>query len=191
MLNQAQVTTQHTTFLAPVVPVTADLPIHEIPYSSSLLLSLPDLSSALVCDVEFVHACQYGYDDYFEEMIELLTPVDENTVVDENTYEFLFTYKAHTSAEVYAFILDNVRPEATPLANDATSLPWRVGFLFGWLSALSKYQPMMAKVGVQVLCSLARDLEHDKHNRMSLSVVAQEQTQHPVKQTFTLGTYWE
>ena len=54
MLNQAHVTTQHTTFLAPVVPVAAPLPFHELPYSPSLLLPLPDVSSALVCDLEFV-----------------------------------------------------------------------------------------------------------------------------------------
>ena len=102
-------------------------------------------------------ACQYGYDDYFEEMINA---------------ELVFIHENYTSYKVYCFIVENVcLPENKRYLNPPS---FRAGFVFGWLSALSKYQPMMAKVGVQVLCSVEHDLEHDKHNTTSVSVVAHE-----------------
>ena len=63
--------------------VAADLSFHELPYSPSLLLPLPDLSSALVCDREFVDACEAGYESYFDEMV---------------NRDFTFVHKNYTSA---------------------------------------------------------------------------------------------
>ena len=139
MLKQAQVSTRYTTFLAPVVPVAADTPLDEMPYSPSFLLPLSTLPSSVVCDHEFVAACEYGYDDYFDSMF---------------TEAFVFVHETYTSAEVHAFIVENACQEKVFLPSDVTTLSWRVGFVFGWLSALSKYQPTLANIGIQVLCSL-------------------------------------
>ena len=168
MLNQVQVTKQRTTFLTPVVPVVADLPMHEQSYTPALLLPLPDLSSAIVCDVDFATACSYGFDDYFESMIQLIPAENEYGV------DILFTYKPTTHKNVQALL-------AVELAANDTTLPFRVGFVFGWLSALSKYQPRLARVGVQLLCASVA----------AGRVVAPEPSRQPVKQTIVLGTYWE
>ncbi len=143
MLDQAHVTTQRATFLTPVVPVVADLPIHEQPYSPSLLLPLPALSSAIVCDLDFVHACQFGYDGYFDDMVEF--PAEGGTASDE----FVFTHKQYTYDEVRTFVIEDFTPYDL-------SLSWRVGFIFGWLSALSKYQPDFAASGLSFLLSLVK-----------------------------------
>ena len=140
MLNQAHVTTQHTTFLAPVVPVAAPLPFHELPYSPSLLLSLPDLSSALVCNHEFVTACEYGYDGYFEEMY---------------TSDLVFQQRNYTPSELSAFLHEELASSRDALHE--TTLAWRVGFVFGWLSAFSKYQPALVKHGLRMMVWFVRE----------------------------------
>ncbi len=141
MLNQVQVTTQRPSFLTPVVPVAADLPIHEQPYSPALLLPLPNLSSAIVCDVDFAAACSHGYESYFEEMV---------------NDDFNFEHRTYTAFEVYAFIHENVFTSEELDSQFRTTFPWRVGFIFGWLSALSKYQSAAARVGMQYVCAHIR-----------------------------------
>ena len=115
-----------------------------MPYSLSLLLPLPDLSSTLVCHIDFVEACEFGYDDYFDSLSELISgDAVENFV-------FRFTYQSMTLDEVRTFLMENTVP-------DNTTLSWRIGFCFGWLSALSKYQPRIAKHGIRALVGLIRE----------------------------------
>ena len=148
MLNQVQVTKQRTTFLTPVVPVAADLPIHEQPYTPALLLPLPSLSSALVCDLEFVHACQYGYDDYFEEMF--VRVADTSSFTDD----YAFQHQMYTFADVRALVVENI--SLPDCERHQTTPSFCAGFVFGWLSALSKYQPSLARQGITFFVQLVK-----------------------------------
>ncbi len=147
MLQQSYITTQPL-YLAPVVPVAANLPLQEVPYSPALLLPLPDLATVIVCDHDFVTACEYGYEGYFEDMCEWNSTHDD----------LIFVHTSFASSEVYALVVENLHQEINIPASDRTTLPWRVGFIFGWLSALAKYQPAQAKHGLAVLVGLVREI---------------------------------
>ena len=141
MLNYSHVNIQYPMVLTSIAPVAVDLPFHELLYSPALLLPLPALSSAIVCDSGFAAACESGYDGYFEEMF---TDIDNNSS---------FTPKHYTHAELSLELREDL---AVFLSSDDYPLSWWAGFYFGWLSALSKYQFAVAQSGVLLLVALVQ-----------------------------------
>jgi len=146
MLQQSYTSTSQPTFLTSIVPVAADVPFH-VPYSSALLLPLPDLAPAIVCNHDFVTACEYGHENYFEDMYEWNSTHDD----------LIYVHKSFTSFEVFAVVQENLRQEMPLPDLEQTTLPWRVGFVFGWLSALAHYQPVQAQHGLCLLVGLVRE----------------------------------
>ena len=141
MLNYSQANTQRSPFLTSVVPVAAGLPIHELPYTSALLLPLPALSSAIVCNQEFVESCEVGYGAYFELLDEWVGG------------SLTFVYKPYILSQVYTLMRDEFSSSPVPCT---TSCSFRAGFVFGWLSALANYQPAHADRGLSLLVALVK-----------------------------------
>ena len=138
MSTASQATTQRPTLLTPTVSGVADFS-----FSPALLLPLPALASAIVCDHDFVDGCAFGYECYVEEL--------PNPLVGES---LVYTYTWYTFSQVYALMRNEFPP--LPSIPYMAPLPWRAGFVFGWLSALACNQPAYAERGLGFLVALVK-----------------------------------
>lgn len=134
--------------LAPVsAPIQCGLTpadFENIPYHPAFLLAA-DLPAALIADASYVRACEAGYGSYFEEMY-----LHDGDVS-------LFTNCFYSRSYVMTYVADNVvEKDVRPFL--LAPLPWRVGFVLGWLSALSLTDRPLALAGLEMLTLLAARL---------------------------------
>lgn len=133
-----------------MVRVTDALPILSavvsydmVRYTPEVLLDASSLPADIVDHSAFACECRVGYDTYFESLY----------IEGEQDNE-LFEYRPCDCAVILNVIHENV------VSSHTSCLPADVGFAFGWLSALARYQPVDAEVGVQVLSSLVTSISH-------------------------------
>lgn len=113
----------------------------DVAYQPGLLLkaSFPQF---ILSDPEYITACEWGFEDYFGDMVQGNTP-ETLTVVP----------RFYTRPEVAALLVENM----TKMYSHDTCidpLAIRVGFLHGWLSALALTDYQLASFGLQVLLRL-------------------------------------
>lgn len=125
------------TVLLPPVSAAAFV---EVPYSPTFLLDC-SFPAFIRHDHEFALACGCGFDDYFEMMYEW-----------SESDELVFVEKFYTWAEVVTFVIDEMFP-CTWYGHE-TSLPFRAGFLLGWLSALALVNRSMAVMALDIVQAL-------------------------------------
>ncbi len=122
-----------------LVRVTGALSVvawEEVPYAPELLLNASSLPASIVAHADFAVGCADGYESYFGDELRPLSTLDVLNSVHGDVLAYLEWYGGAS------------RP-----------FSWYVGFSFGWLSALAKYQPAEADAGVQVLSSLSTSID--------------------------------
>jgi hypothetical protein len=115
-----------------------------MPYMAAILLPVA-LDAAIAEDSEYRAGCQAGFESYFAEMHQW----------DETVTRYVFVNRYYTAAQIKR----RVRLEL--LDSDANGwepelLPWRTGFVHGWLSALSLTDRELALYGMDVLLALLK-----------------------------------
>lgn len=137
MLNMQEVAVSGTGPLLVLSPVD----FVDVEYHAGLLLPVP-FDGSITEHTEYVNACQYGYEAYFEVML-------TGETFETSTFEAHF----YTRTEVVKEVVDNMTKAGW---SGLDSLAWRAGFLLGWLSALALTDAVLADLGVQVLLRLVK-----------------------------------
>ena len=147
MLNQVGVSSvigSGITSTGPLLAVSAAAFV-DLPYSPALLLD-SCFSAAITSEREFRSACEYGFDDYFEEMYQS-NEADTGSV---------FVERSYTLAEVIAFVVGNARSHEARFL--PSSLAWDAGFVLGWLSAHALVDRPASLLALEVLRALIERL---------------------------------
>ena len=126
----------------------------DLPYAPGLLLDA-HFPIAVVADEVFSQACRIGFDAYFEDLYE-----------GSSSDEMHFVDRFYTTAQVK----NEVGTEMLSPQAQQEQLPWRVGFVLGWLSALALAQPQEAQAGLHFLLSIVeREPYQVVHQREAVS----------------------
>jgi hypothetical protein len=127
------------------LPIVSSIAWEDVLYAPNLLLRVSSLDTSLVEHRDFTDGCQSGYEGYFEVLW-------DDDVSDDGS---VFVWKAYPLSEVLTEIHIALLDVFSVIFAPKKSFPWMVGYMVGWLSALSKYQPIEADFGMQVLASLS------------------------------------
>ncbi len=118
----------------------------EVSYSPVLLLDAR-FDASYTDHADFASACRSGFEGFFEQVDEAL----------EGEYEGFSVVGVPSWEYVEQSLRENVlrRYDRHERLIGVTSLPWRVGFYLGWLSALALMDRSFALRGLAVLQELA------------------------------------
>ena len=122
--------------------------LKDLPFDAALLLP-HTFDTSIIVHEDFLSSCQEGFDAYFDNMLEQ----------DREGYVF-FVDHFYSWDEVQSFLLQNAFPNpnevklAALYRHELTSLPFRVGFCLGWLSALALTDRALALQGLAFLAYL-------------------------------------
>lgn len=136
--------------------VTQVLP--QIEASNPKYLDLPPTLASLAADRSFLAARPLGRFQYRDEMY----------VYDEASDRFYRCPEPYTREDIMEMVDSNIRLSDRVLAA-TVPLGWRVGFVVGWLSALSVAQPDDAQAGMVILAALVAPLLLSAQNARSLA----------------------
>ena len=113
-----------------------------MPYTATVLLPVA-LDASIIEDSEYVAGCQAGFESYFCEMHQW----------NEAVTSYVFVNRFYTPAQVKRRVrLDMLDSDANGW--EPSLLPWRTGFMHGWLSALALTDYDLAIYGMGVLLAL-------------------------------------
>lgn len=127
-------------------PIPADF--QDIPYSPVLLLRA-HFDVSITADPEYQSACETGFDAYFEEMVQW----------NEAGTDLVFIDCFSSCAEVISFVARGMIRDHCPSYWGVVSFSFSVGFVLGWLSALSLTDRALALVGLELLIVLVAHMQ--------------------------------
>lgn len=133
--------------LASVARSSSPADFKDLPYSPTLLLSVP-FDAALTADAEYQESCEWGFNSYFAEMSHWTSDLSRCTFIDRH----------YSSAHVRQYLLREVGYD--PVCNPGR-LASRAGWGLGWLSALALTDQPLALCGLELLQELVLHDEGD------------------------------
>ena len=134
--------------LAPVPRSSVPADFKDLAYSPTLLLSAH--FDAFIADgLTYDRACEDGFNGYFEEMVQW----------NEAGTDLVFMDCFYTRAEVMSFVARGVIRDRRLSDKNEVPFWFRVGFVLGWLSALSLTDRVQAFVGFELLMVLVAQLQ--------------------------------
>lgn len=127
-------------FVASSVQPVTPADCSQIEYTPTLLLPL-SLPASFLAESDYSSSCQWGFNTYFEEMLE---PNEEGT-------DFVVVNHFYTRAEVASWVVECFFPTRLP---GPVALVDCVGVIHGWLSALALVDRELALCGGDLLVAL-------------------------------------
>ena len=134
--------------LLPAAGSSTPADFQDIPYSPVLLLRV-HFDVSITADPEYQSACETGFDAYFEEMVQW----------NEAGTDLVFVDCFSTCTEVMSFVARGMIRDHCPSYWGVVPFSFSIGFVLGWLSALSLTDHAQALVGLELLIVLVAQMQ--------------------------------
>ncbi len=127
----------------------------DLPYTPALLLDA-HFGAEITDHRKFAVACQDGFEWYFSAMWQ---PTEDK--------EEVFVERVYTWAEVEKQVMGDMmrRYDLSEVVFGAPSLPWRAGFVLGWLSGLALCDRGLALRGLELLKTVVHACQGEEGGR--------------------------